>query len=85
MRIKGNLFAFALAASITIATLSGSVTAVHAQNQSTVSAVTLQVVPGPQGQSVLTPRGMVVPLPGAGVNGNAVQIFLGAQGGILVR
>ncbi|HEY9786275.1 MAG TPA: hypothetical protein V6D17_12785 [Candidatus Obscuribacterales bacterium] len=44
--------------------------------------VTLQVVPGPQGQDcVVTPKGMVVPLPGAGVDGNTVQIFMGAQGG----
>lgn len=47
----------------------------------TVSAVTLKVVPGQSGQSVITPRGMVVPLPGAGVNSNAVQIFMGSQGG----
>lgn len=48
-----------------------------------ISAVTLQVVPGPNGgpQSVITPRGMVVPLPGPGVNSNSVQIFMGSQGG----
>lgn len=48
----------------------------------TVSTVTLQVVPGQQGQQdVITPRGMAVPLPGAGVNGNSVQIYMGSQGG----
>lgn len=48
----------------------------------TVSAVTLQVVPGQNGQqSVVTPRGMVVPLPGAGVNSNVVQVYMGSQGG----
>ncbi len=54
-----------------------------AQNgNSDISAVTLQVVPGQGGaQSVVTPRGMVVPLPGPGVNANSVQIFMGSQGG----
>lgn len=54
-----------------------------AQNGSPeISAVTLQVVPGQGGaQSVVTPRGMVVPLPGPGVNANSVQIFMGSQGG----
>lgn len=48
----------------------------------TISAVTLQVVPNQQGsESVVTPRGMVVPLPGPGVGTNSVQIFMGSQGG----
>jgi len=48
----------------------------------TISTVTLQVVPGQEGrQSVITPKGMVVPLPGAGVNSSAVQIYMGSQGG----
>lgn len=48
----------------------------------TVSTVTLQVVPGPQGsQCVITPKGMTVPLPGAGVNSNVVLVYMGSQGG----
>lgn len=47
----------------------------------TVSTVTLQVVPGPNGENVITPRGLSVPLPGAGVNSNSVQIYMGSQGG----
>lgn len=47
-----------------------------------ISAVTLQVVQNQQGgESVITPRGMVVPLPGPGVGTNAVQIYMGSQGG----
>jgi len=47
-----------------------------------VSEVTLQTQPGPGGsQMVVTPRGMVVPLPGQGVNSNVVQVYMGGQGG----
>lgn len=47
-----------------------------------VSVVTLQVVPGPNGsQRVVTPRGFLAPLPGGGVSGNTVQIYMGASGG----
>ncbi|MBY0357898.1 MAG: hypothetical protein K2W82_07840 [Candidatus Obscuribacterales bacterium] len=47
-----------------------------------VSVVTLQTYPGQNGQQmVVTPRGMAVPLPGPGVNGGTVQIYMGAQGG----
>lgn len=53
-----------------------------AQGNPTVSAVTLQVVPGQQGQQcVVTPRGLAVPLPGSGVNSSTVQIYMGSQGG----
>jgi hypothetical protein len=52
------------------------------QNQPTVSMVTLQTMPGQNGQQmVVTPKGKVVPLPGAGVNSNVVQIYIGSQGG----
>lgn len=57
----------------------------YAQGQSvpTVSMVTLQTLPGQNGQQmVVTPRGKVVPLPGAGVNGNVVQVYMGSQGGV---
>jgi hypothetical protein len=46
-----------------------------------VSVVTLQTLPGQGGQMVVTPKGMVVPLPGPGVDGSSVQIYIGAQGG----
>lgn len=50
--------------------------------QPQVSVVTLQVVQNPDGsQSVITPKGDLAPLPGAGVPGNTAQIFMGAQGG----
>ncbi|MCA9804739.1 MAG: hypothetical protein KC777_22365 [Cyanobacteria bacterium HKST-UBA02] len=47
----------------------------NGSGQPDVAEVTLHVQPGPNGgQLVLTPKGMLVPLPGAGVNGNVVQI-----------
>ncbi len=47
-----------------------------------VSVVTLQTQPGPGGtQMVVTPKGMVVPLPGVGVNAPVVPIYIGANGG----
>lgn len=47
-----------------------------------VSVVTLQTQPGPGGtQMVVTPKGMVVPLPGPGVNASVVPIYIGANGG----
>lgn len=55
-----------------------------AQNQPvpTVTMVTLQTMPGQNGQQmVVTPKGKVVPLPGPGVNSNVVQVFIGSQGG----
>ncbi len=53
-----------------------------AQSAAQVSVVTLQTRPGPGGsQMVVTPKGLVLPLPGAGVNGSTVQIYIGAQGG----
>ncbi len=53
-----------------------------AANAYDVSEVTLQTQPGPGGsQMVVTPRGMVVPLPGQGVNSNVVQVYMGGQGG----
>lgn len=53
-----------------------------AQSAPSVSMVTLQTMPGQNGQQmVVTPKGKVVPLPGAGVNSNVVQIYIGSQGG----
>lgn len=54
----------------------------NGSGQPDVAEVTLHVQPGPNGgQLVLTPKGMLVPLPGAGVNGNVVQIYMGSGGG----
>lgn len=59
-----------------------SPTPMFAQGSPTVSMVTLQTMPGQNGQQmVVLPRGKVVPLPGAGVNANAVNIYMGSQGG----
>lgn len=59
-----------------------AVCAQQAMGASNVSAVTLQTMPGQNGQQmVVTPRGLVVPLPGDGVNSNQVQIYMGSQGG----
>lgn len=67
-------------AALTTLSLTGPVFAQNGNPE--ISAVTLQVVPGQGGgESVVTPRGMVVPLPGPGVNSNSVQIFMGSQGG----
>src|SRR5579883_904423 len=57
---------------------------VKAQNSGSpqVSVVNLQVVPGQNGgQEVITPKGDLAPLPGGGVAGNVVQIYVGSQGG----
>ncbi len=50
--------------------------------QPDVSVVHLQTQPGQNGQQmVITPKGMVVPLPGAGVDGSSVPIYIGGSGG----
>lgn len=47
-----------------------------------IATIMLPVQQSPNGQQVATtPRGLQFPLPGAGVNGNAVQVFTGPQGG----
>jgi hypothetical protein len=47
-----------------------------------VSMVTLRTEMGPMGQQmVITPKGIPVPLPGPGVAGQAVQVYMGANGG----
>lgn len=52
------------------------------QGQPNVSVVNLSVQTDDSGkQLVLTPRGFLVPLPGAGVITNAVQIYMGRDGG----
>lgn len=75
----------AIAASVTIMSVCCAIALVQpAIGQSgapTVSVVNLQAMPGQGSTMVVTPRGQVVPLPGAGVNGNVVQIYMGSQGG----
>ncbi len=60
----------------------GPPSATQPSDASQVSVVTLQTQPGPGGtQMVVTPKGMVVPLPGPGVNASVVAIYIGANGG----
>jgi hypothetical protein len=74
---------FAFAALLLASSLSVAVPQITlAQGAPTVSMVTLQTEPGQNGQQmVVTPKGKVVPLPGAGVDNNVVQIYIGSQGG----
>ena len=84
MRMLNSFSAGALSLSIALSVFAALPAEVRAQapGSPTVSVVTLQVLPGQGGgEQVVTPRGMVVPLPGAGVNGNVVQIYIGSQGG----
>lgn len=51
-------------------------------SQPQVSVVTLKAVKGPRGgTAVITPKGVTAPLPGAGVDGNTAQIYIGSNGG----
>jgi hypothetical protein len=51
-------------------------------SQPQVSVVNLQTVQNQDGsQSVITPKGDLATLPGAGVNGNIAPIYMGSQGG----
>ncbi len=53
-----------------------------AQGVQNVSVVHLLVQPDSAGgQLVVTPKGLLVPLPGAGVNAGMVDIYMGANGG----
>jgi hypothetical protein len=63
--------------------LANNAPAVFAQsNGSSVSVVTLRTTTGQNGQQmVVAPSQQLLPLPGAGVNGNSVDIYIGAQGG----
>lgn len=80
MRLNRASLLAATAAIILCLAAPGNVS--FAQNASDVSVVTLQVVPQQNGtDNVVTPAGRVVPLPGAGVNSQTVQIYIGAQGG----
>lgn len=59
-----------------------SASTANGQGQSNVSVVNLGVQVGSDGkQLVLTPKGYLVPLPGAGVNSNFVALYMGSNGG----
>lgn len=75
---KSFLAAFCLSTTLLL-----TAPAVPAQNGvPQVSMVTLQVVQNSDGtQSVITPKGDLATLPGAGVNTRTADIFMGAQGG----
>ena len=82
MTFRDKFNHWTLAAVITISMSATVPLVAYAQNgDQNVSTVTLQVVPGAQGENVITPKGYSVPLPGAGVNSNQVHIYMGAQGG----
>jgi hypothetical protein len=83
MAMARQLKVLGLALAVSVSTMTFFCEEIAAQNAPpTVSAVTLHTMPGQNGQQmVVTPRGMVVPLPGAGVNSNVVQIYIGSQGG----
>jgi len=56
--------------------------AAWAQGQPSVQSVSLAVQQSANGsQSVITPRGYLVPLPGPGVNSSVVSIYMGNNGG----
>ncbi len=83
MAVTRSLKTFGLVLAISLATFTVSAEQVSAQyGAPTVSAVTLQTVPGQDGQQmVITPKGITVPLPGPGVNSNVVEVYIGSQGG----
>lgn len=81
MRLRRSLTIGVISACISISAWIAAPEIALAQESPSVSMVTLQVVPGAQGQSVITPKGMMVPLPGPGVNGNSIQVYMGSQGG----
>lgn len=69
---------------VTGLSLGTAISPVLAQDSSEpqVSMVTLKAVKGPGGgTAVITPKGMVAPLPGAGVSGDTAQIYIGSSGG----
>ena len=76
MNFKAHAIALLVAAGLTVA----SANAENAVPQ--VSVINLQVVQNADGtQSVITPKGDLARLLGAGVTGGVAQIFVGAQGG----
>lgn len=48
---------------------------------SSVAMVSLHTFDQNGQQMVITPKGMTLPLPGGGVNGNVVQVYIGSNGG----
>jgi hypothetical protein len=80
----GNQSAFnalGVSASLVIALLGQPVFAQNGALPDNVSMVTLNTQMSPAGQTVITPKGYVVPVPGAGVNGPVLQVFMGSRGG----
>ncbi|MBY0549289.1 MAG: hypothetical protein K2W95_18585, partial [Candidatus Obscuribacterales bacterium] len=82
MNYKSVILSGALSVSM-MAIASGWLMPVLAQAEpQNVSVVHLQVQKGSNGEElVVTPKGMLVPLPGKGVDGDVVEIYIGANGG----
>lgn len=75
MKNTSLLASFLIGTALTLGVSAG------AQNQD-VSVVNLKVVRNMAGgQSVITPKGDLAPLPGGGVDGDVAQIYFGSQGG----
>lgn len=70
-----------VSASVVLALLGQPVFAQEGALPENVSMVTLNTQMSPAGQTVITPKGYVVPVPGAGVNGPVLQVFMGSKGG----
>jgi hypothetical protein len=69
---------------ISLAIALGQIAALPAYSQQdpNISMVTLRVQQSSNGsQSVITPKGLLVALPGPGVNGSALDLYMGANGG----
>jgi hypothetical protein len=76
---KEHFAALAICATLSI---SGTVAMEQNGGQPQVSVVNLQVVHNSDGsQSVITPKGDLAVLPGAGAPGEVAQIYFGSQGG----
>lgn len=80
-------FRFAVSALLTVTSsalflVSAPQVKAQGSGQPQVSVVNLQAIKNSNGgTSVVTPKGDLAPLPGAGVNGNVAQIYIGANGG----
>jgi hypothetical protein len=72
---------FQVSASLVLALLGQPVFAQNEALPDNVSMVSLNTQMSPAGQTVITPKGYVVPVPGAGVDGPVLQVFMGSKGG----
>jgi hypothetical protein len=80
----GNRSAFKvlqISAFVIVSLLTQPVFAQNGALPDNISMVTLNTQMSPAGQTVITPKGYVVPVPGAGVNGPVLQVFMGSKGG----